>query len=111
MEITDDNEPPENNDSEFLGFDVAQDYFVSALSNGLHFEKVIKNIPKEDKFLVPLFLLTQEHFKPKLNENGLFNYFEEASFFQEVINAYRILRPGLIEGGESIFKVEGLWLI
>ena len=47
VEITDDNDLPQINNGEFLGFDVTQDYFVSAISNGLNFIKFIKNFPKK----------------------------------------------------------------
>lgn len=111
VEITDDNEPPENAQANFLGFDVVQDYFISMLTTGLDFSALYDNLSDHMQVLVPLIRLVEVHFKPKLNEYGLFSSYEDASSFQQAVKALRILRPGLFEGGESIFEVAGLWLV
>jgi hypothetical protein len=61
--------------------------------------------------LKPLLRLTTEHFKPKLNANGLFDDEATARYCLEVMMAMQKLSPNLWEDEKFIFEIKGIWAL
>jgi hypothetical protein len=99
-------------DERLLGFDVSMRGGQSLLSWGLdltaRFDRQVAE-PRARLFL-PLVRLTEEHFRPVLNRNLLFDGRETASFYQECMVALQKACPGLWESDAYLhdFAVTGV---
>jgi hypothetical protein len=99
-------------DGIFIGYDLSTGHF-SLLYSGLRFRSPVAS-PSEDRILSviqPLQNLIQAYFQPKLNNNGLFEQFDEARFCLDCLMTLQSLRPGLFENEDVIFKVVKLWKV
>ncbi len=112
VEITTENHSPTIIAGTFLGFDVACVYRISLLSGGLEIDRdPPAKISASDLIwkMRPLFRLVKSYFKPRLNQNGLFDDYETAIFFLEVMMTLQQIRPKLWE--DCKYEVLGLWHI
>ncbi len=94
----------------FIGFDVSLHSGYSPLSWGLTFhprtaEHFNRGLPK------PITLLIERYFQPKLNEYGLFQEFETATFLLDVIRALDEFSPGWFESYLDEFEVVAVGII
>jgi hypothetical protein len=113
IEVTIENNPPENENSLFFGFDIACNYSISALSYDLEIDHVNEKGPyfDLDKKLLPLYRLFKLHFQPLLNAHGLFMDYADAQFCLEAMNSIQLIRPNFWEGEHCQFQVLGIWRI
>ncbi len=96
----------------FLGFDLSAGYNYSLLYWGLDLGNVKPSEPIADEKYVliqPLLRLTQEFFQKRLNSNGMFDNYEDASFCLSCMMALQRIYPGLWENEKVTFEVVGLW--
>ncbi len=99
------------NDEEFLGLDLSDShYYYSLLSWGLD---VLINEDADNEpiiqMILPLLKLVEVHFKPLLNQNGLFDCKDDAELCLDCMMALQAIRPGLYEDPtHSAFRVVGL---
>jgi len=110
VEVTRNQDPPSAG-TKFLGFDLSYEFNNSLLSWGLqihHEGNEVRDLPAG---LAPLCHLVQEHFRPKLNTNGLFDDYETAKFCLGCMLALNRLVPdGLFENPQYAgFEVLGLY--
>lgn len=97
-----------------IGFDLSCAFCNSLLTGGLdissHRDPSATN--KTLETMQPLFRLLETQFRPKLNENGLFDDFATASFCLECMMAMQALLPNLWEHEEySDFEVVGVYQV
>lgn len=91
-----------------LGFDIAQHGWYSLLSGNLNLSA--RSMPGTP--LDALFNLIELHFRPRLNEHGLFSCWNDARFFVDVVEAISTLAPGTWESpGHEHFEIYCLRLI
>ncbi len=98
---------------EFLGFDLSAGYNDSLLSWGLEIGNARSSDSiRDDRYLLiqPLLHLIQEFFQKKLNSNGLFDNYEDASFCLDCMMALQGVYPSLWENEDVKFEVVGLWV-
>jgi hypothetical protein len=76
-----------------LGYDVASNGRESILSWGIRWEAARKATAP----LGPLLALLELHFRPMLNQHGLFDNHRAADFFRDVLLAMQTLSPGVWE--------------
>jgi hypothetical protein len=96
----------------FLGFDLSAGYNSSLLSWGLDLSNVKPSEPIiDEKYILiqPLVRLIQEFFQKRLNSNGLFDDYEDASFCLSCMMALQRIYPDLWENEEVTFEIVGLW--
>lgn len=74
-----------------LGFDIAQQGWYSLLSWGLHWGNGRPLAPPPRG---PLLALMEAHFRPLLNQHGLFMHWSDARFCLDVAEAISVLVPG-----------------
>jgi hypothetical protein len=110
VEVTVGDEPPYAGKT-FLGFDLSCGFNNSLLWWGLD----LKGRNPRDESLRPLgalLSLVEEHFRPKLNANGLFDQFSIARFCLDCLIALQLMRPALWEmAGCSDYEVVGLYIV
>jgi hypothetical protein len=86
-----------------LGYDVAQAGWYSLLSWGLHWNGAVPAAPPP---MGPLLRLIEAHFRPLLNEHVLFDSWEDARFFLDVVQSLSSLAPGTWEApGHEEFEI------
>jgi hypothetical protein len=103
--------------SNLLGYDLTAHYNNSLLggyllaAGGLDLSREPEGVAPDDPFwlLRPLMRLTQLHFQPRLNANGLFQDLKTAQFCLECMRSLEGCRPNL--WGDLPFEVVGLWRI
>jgi hypothetical protein len=113
VEITCDEDAPESKKHEFLGYDIVCDFSVSTLAQGFSTSKFVKSaaFTEKDHNLVPIIQLLEYYFTPLLNQNGLFNRYEDAKYCLKVQMSIQEIRPGLYEDKTCVFQVVGLWKV
>lgn len=90
---------------EFLGYDVSSKLYLSYLSNGL---KICQN--GADNAVGPLLCLMESYFVPRLNENDLFNEYEDGIFLLSCIASMDKLQPAMWDN-PSTYSTVGLWKV
>ncbi len=118
IEITNDEEMPQAGEK-FLGFDISVGYISSLLWNGLRIchkaEDVVNDWDPErgaiSRRIRPLVCLIEEHFRPKLNANGLFADYETARFCLDCWISIEGLVPGAYEHRGKDFEILGLYKV
>jgi len=95
IEATDSNRPESG--GQFIGVDLSAGYNNSLLSCGL---KLCSEVSHLAASIGELCGLVSRHFSPELNESGLFQNFEIASFCLRSMIALQDLSPNLFEGGD-----------
>jgi hypothetical protein len=86
-----------------LGFDICQNRWYSLLSCGLHWKGTVSLSPSPVRLLIRL---VESHFRPLLNENGLFSRWSDAGSFLDVVEAIAELAPGTWEApGYEQFQI------
>jgi len=85
--------PPAPDAKQTLGFDITMRGWHSLLSWGLHWDTdSLRQLP-----LGPLLALLEAHFRPRLNEFGLFGDWLDARHFFDVAQTLAVLSPGVWE--------------
>lgn len=81
--------PPDDNNLQFMGYDISHPSGYSLLSWGLNFDKPAPEFfhQRENPIHQPLLLLLQKYFRPLLNNYRLLPVAEEADFFLSVASA------------------------
>lgn len=87
--------------NKFLGFDVSSGMNLSYLYKGLSYCAV------SSQTLNSIICLLEKHFKPKLNQNGLFVKYDDAKFFLECVRDINFLQPNTFDD-PSAYEVIGL---
>lgn len=111
IEVKTQNKAPESKGI-FLGFDISCGFGNSLLyDNVLLFEKGVlltKDLPYYEtaETIEPLLKLTGKYFAPSINQYGLLDNYEIASFCLKCLNSIRKVCPGLLEYGN--YEVVGL---
>jgi hypothetical protein len=91
---------------EYLGLDIVHNNYLSHLSNGLR-----TCLPHQESDVThTLLCLFEAHFKPKLNNHGLFNDIESAQFCFDCIKALNTLEGELFDN-PLIYKIVQIELI
>lgn len=110
IEVTDGEMTPEDPAHQLLGFDISANGCGSSLISVALLYEPAETMPEE-----PILVLTdliREHFRPKLNEFGLFRTFEDASHCRRAMIALQSFHPNLYEGGDlEVFTVAGIYLV
>lgn len=89
----------------FIGFDVASKGWDSTLSWGIHWDAR----RKREMPVGPLIELIEAHFRPQLNEYGLFWDLGLATMFRRVLLSSQLLVPNMWEAdGQFVPEVFGL---
>jgi len=109
VEVVADGEINPTVDGRFLGFDISSGHNASMLWWGLTTPPDLgSKVPKEIAILVDL---TNRLFAPRLNRDGLFGSFEDASLCRAAKIALQSFCPGLFEGGSlEPFEIVGVYL-
>ena len=110
VKITNVNSQPDELLLDSFGFDIAQTYWYSLLSWGLHWNG---EVDAGTAPLRSLLKLIEAHFLPLLNENGLFSSWIDANFFLDVVESISVLCPGTWEtpGNDKFDIIEVLSII
>lgn len=96
---------------EFLGYDLSCAFSYSLLSWGLELREA-RQSPQLPTAVRDLSTLLEAHFKPLLNEYGLFSDDEPAAFCLRSMMALQALSPGLWENEEaSNFEVVAVFKV
>ncbi len=98
---------------QFLGYDLSRGFFNSLLWYGLdicYHRMGGWDSEREDllRLIQPLICLVEQHFKPKLNANGLFDDYKTAKWCLDCMASIQTICPDWFESGENNFEVVGL---
>jgi hypothetical protein len=109
VEVTKGDTAP-TSDRQFLGFDIS----LGGCGDSLIFTSLLAgpsaSIPEEP--ILILSDLIRRYFTPRLNQFGLFQTFDDATYCRKVMIALQSFHPGLYEGGSlDVFEVAGIHLV
>lgn len=104
---------------EFLGFDVSYKFGHSMLWQGIHMcptDQIILHFQGEERekvetIIAPLACLIDEHFRPQLNANGLFDSYETAKRCLDCMFAIDKLHPDWYQDMSGGYEVVGLYKV
>ncbi|HVF98635.1 MAG TPA: hypothetical protein VND68_02245 [Chloroflexia bacterium] len=118
VELTADDASPSVG-GEFLGFDVSYKFGHSMLWQGINMcpaDGISRDFKGEDwekveTIIAPLACLIDEHFRPQLNLDGLFDSYETAQRFLDCMNAIHKLHPEWCADMSGGYEVVGLYKV
>ena len=96
---------------DFLGWDVSLFFGESHIWNGIcrsssNYEAIADSLPWGEE-ASRFTRLMDLYFTPRLNQNGLFDLYEDAVFYRDCHDSIQSLQPGCFEYGE--FEILGIY--